>query len=126
MRHLDFNFIMLLMAVAVSLSNLSVYSYFGQIASESYEEMADCLFESNWCEHPVELQKYVLLMVQNIQNPMYYHGFGIANLDLETFTDVSHDYLLLNQLQIKFLMKYVSLLKMSIYYSIKILIFYRC
>lgn len=28
-------------------------------------------------------------MIENIQRPLYYHGFGLAILDLETFTRVN-------------------------------------
>lgn len=84
------------MAVAVAGLNLFAYCYFGEIASKSYAKMADCLFESHWYEHPVDLQKYFIPMIQNTQYPIYYHGFGIANLDLDNFTDVSHGYLMVN------------------------------
>lgn len=51
--------------------------------------MADCLFESNWQGLPVDLQKYVILMIKQSQEPLFYHGSGIAVLDLETFSSVS-------------------------------------
>lgn len=51
--------------------------------------MADCLYESNWHETNVELKKYFLLMIENIQQPIYFHGSNIAVLNLETFTKVS-------------------------------------
>lgn len=51
--------------------------------------MADCLYEANWQELPPELQKNFILMIQNAQRPCFYHGFGMAILNLETFTKVS-------------------------------------
>lgn len=66
-----------------------VYCYFGKIATESYAKMSDCLFESNWPEKPVKLQKYFILMIGNAQRPLEYHGFGLAVLKLETFANVN-------------------------------------
>lgn len=51
--------------------------------------MADCLYDTNWQKLPIRLQKYVVLMIGNAQKPLYYHGFGVALLNLETFNGVS-------------------------------------
>lgn len=63
-----------------------VYSYFGELASESYSRMCNCVFVNlNWCKFPIELQKYILFMVMNMQKPISYYGFRYITLDLETF-----------------------------------------
>lgn len=69
---------------------LFVYCYFGKLATESFLNMSDGLYQSNWFKLPVNLQKYFVPMIQNTQRPLYYHGFGIAVLNLETFTKVKH------------------------------------
>lgn len=76
------------MIVATTL-NLFFYCYFAKLATESFLKMGDSLYESNWTELPFELQKYLIVMIGNMQLPMYYHGFGVAVLNLETFTSVS-------------------------------------
>lgn len=73
----------------VGVANLFFFCYFGILATESFRGMADALYESNWSEVPVRLQKYFIIMVANTQKPVYYHGFGVAVLNLETFTRVS-------------------------------------
>lgn len=78
------------MAITVSMANLFLYCYFGKMATDSYLKMTKSLYESNWIDHPVQLQKYLILMIGNMQRPLYYHGFGIAKLNLETYTTVSH------------------------------------
>lgn len=90
MKHIDKNVMTILAAATVSSSNLFVYCYFGKVATESYQQMADCLYECNWWELPVNLQKYTLLMNMNMQRLLYYHGFEVAVLNLETFSKVSH------------------------------------
>lgn len=51
--------------------------------------MAECLYEdSNWRELSLDLQKATLMMIQNMQIPIYYNGFGVAVLNLEAFVTV--------------------------------------
>lgn len=76
------------MSVLVSSSNLFLYCFFGKLATESFETMADCLYETNWLDLPVNLQKYFIVMIGNAQIPIHYHGFGVALLNLETFLKV--------------------------------------
>lgn len=110
MKHIDKNVLTILAATTVSSSNLFIYCFFGKLATESYQKMADCLYESNWWELPVGLQKYFLLMNMNMQRwvvhssiyfeyfawkkylvdrLLFYHGFEVAVLNLETFSQVS-------------------------------------
>lgn len=65
-----------------------VMCFFGKMATESFEKMSYCLFEFDWHRLPVHLQKYFILMIGNTQRPLFYHGFGICILNLETFTKV--------------------------------------
>lgn len=55
----------------------------------SFKKMADNVFEMNWQDLPIELQKYFILMIANMQKPLYYYGGGIVILDLNTFINVS-------------------------------------
>lgn len=65
-----------------------VLCFFGKIASESFEKMTDYLYETNWPEYPVQLQKYFILLIANTQKPIHYVGSGIAVLNLNTFLKV--------------------------------------
>lgn len=88
-KHIDFDLVILLLGFSCSISNLFAYCYFGKLATESFEKMTECLYEYNWLDLPIELQKYFIIMIGNTQKPIYYHGFGFAILNLETFTQVS-------------------------------------
>lgn len=65
-----------------------IEGYFGIKSTESFENMCDCVFNANWYDLPVELQKYFILMIMNIQKPIYYHGFGVSILNLNTFVQL--------------------------------------
>lgn len=90
MKHLDFSVIILLIGVTLSLSNLLLYCFFGRLATDSHLKLVDCLYDANWSDFPVELQKYFLFMIQNAQRPIHYHGSQISVLNLSTFSSVSY------------------------------------
>lgn len=77
LQHMNVNMTIVVHAFfAISMTPF-LYCYFGKSATDSY-----------WQKLPIELQKYLILMIANMQRPLYYHGFGIAVLDLETFIKV--------------------------------------
>lgn len=59
------------------------------MASTSFQRMSHDLYETNWYHLPIETQKSFVVMIKNAQKPIYYHGFGVAILDLELFRRVS-------------------------------------
>lgn len=67
---------------------LLFYCFFGHLATDCYLNMADCLYDSEWYKKPLKLQKYYLLTIQNAQKPCFYHGFGMATLNLNTYGKV--------------------------------------
>lgn len=88
MNYMNFGMTLLLIVFLTGLSNLFVFCYFGKLATDSFSNMGDCLFEYDWQALPIDLQKYFPLMIQNAQRRILYHGFGILVLKLETFTKV--------------------------------------
>lgn len=77
--------------VMVGIMILFPYCYFGKLATESFEKMFDSTYDLNWPNLPVKLQKSVILLLANMQRPMFYHGLKIATLDLNTFIQVSDE-----------------------------------
>lgn len=73
----------------IGLLTTFLYCFFGKMATEHFTLMADCLFQSNWLDLPIKLQKYYIIMIQNAQKPIYYNAFGMTVIGLETFTHVS-------------------------------------
>lgn len=88
LERIDIGIFPLLIGAVVSALNLFLYCYFGKLATESHAKIADCLYKTNWQNLPIDSQKYFILMIANMQKPLHYHGFKIAVLDLETFTNV--------------------------------------
>lgn len=88
MHNPDFNLIIIFMALVVSVANFIIYCFFGKLSTESFANMSIALFEANWQMLPIKLQKFFIMMIANAQRPLYYHGFNVAILNLETFTKV--------------------------------------
>lgn len=65
-----------------------LFCLFGGEATNNYAGMADCVFGCNWQRLSLNSQKYMILMIANMQQPLEYHGFGIVVLNLETFQSV--------------------------------------
>lgn len=82
--------ILLVLATFIGLSVLILYCYFGKLAADSYDQMCDCVYNSNWQKLSLNLQKYIIIIIANMQKSLYYHGFGIVTLDLNTFIRVRY------------------------------------
>lgn len=54
------------------------YCYYGDRSTEQFMGMADTVFQLKWNELPINLQKFILLMIMNAQSPIHYHGFYIV------------------------------------------------
>lgn len=88
LKHIDFDLCILLTGAVTCILLIFLYCLFGKIATESFENMSNCLYESKWNELSPNLQKYFVLMIGNAQIPVYYHGFDLIILNLETFSIV--------------------------------------
>lgn len=67
---------------------LFVYCYCGSKSTEFFENMADALYEAIWPDLQIQLQKYFIVMIANMQTPIHYHGLNVCYLNLETFVAV--------------------------------------
>lgn len=88
-RNTGFEIFIYTLGVLCGSANLFLYCFFGKLASDSFAKMADCLYEYNWYELPFDLEKYFIIMIANAQKPLFYDGFGVLVLNLQTFTNVS-------------------------------------
>lgn len=88
----DFCITMLMPITIITTLTLFLYCYFAKMATESFLNIDNYLFESNWQQLPVASQKYFILMIASMQKPIYYHGFGIAILNLETYASYLYSF----------------------------------
>lgn len=67
---------------------LYAYCYYGKLATDYYAQYAERLCYSKWMNLPTNIQKYFIMMIAYAQEPMFYHGYGIVELNLNTYTKV--------------------------------------
>lgn len=78
----------MIIAFALGLINMFVYCYLGKTATDNFAAFADCIYGCQWPILPLKLQSFIKLIIGNAQRHLYYDGFGVVVLDLETFTSV--------------------------------------
>lgn len=76
------------MVLLAGVSSLFVFCFFGKMATESFEGIAECISNASWQNLSLDLQKDLVFIIANAQRPLAYHGFHVAYLNLETFTKV--------------------------------------
>lgn len=96
MQHSDFKLLVQpFISLAVGTGSLYLFCYFGKLATESFENMSNCIYNTSWQQFDIELKKYVIVMIENAQKSLYFHGYGVLILNLETFTQVQfHIYMI--------------------------------
>lgn len=65
------------------------YNYFGDETNDSFENISELLYQSDWFKQPQHVQKTLLLMMQNAQQEMFYTTFGGFPLNVDTLGRVS-------------------------------------
>lgn len=66
-----------------------LYSYFANQITVRISTMSNTAYYSKWFACPLELQKYVVLIIARSQEPIQFTGFGIVNCTLETLGKVT-------------------------------------
>lgn len=69
--------------------NLFLYCSFGNLTTDNFLQFGDAVYDLHFYEFPHDLQKYLTIMIAETQEPVYYHGFNILNLNLVTFSAVT-------------------------------------
>lgn len=88
-RHIEPNLFLMAIVVTIALANLYIYCRLGKEATDYYLRYADEVYKLQWIDMPGEdLKRIVLMIIQNAQRPLNYHGFNCIYLNLETFTKV--------------------------------------
>lgn len=88
-QHVDASFFIVTSGSTSVGSILALYCYYGKKSTDTYSAFGDCVYGMDWYDLPVNLQKYFTLTIANAQVPIYYHGLGIAYLNLESYTKAS-------------------------------------
>lgn len=89
LRNADSEALLFGQGTLVNISLVFVQCLLGKMATERFAQMPNHLFHSKWYRLPVKTQKYFILMLANTQQPVFFDGFEMFVLNLETFSSVS-------------------------------------
>lgn len=69
---------------------------FASYATDQIISTADVVYNSNWREYPLDLQKYFILIIARAQHPFFFNGLTLVHCTLEVFGKVGIDFYYLN------------------------------
>lgn len=79
----------MILAIVAELNYLEIHCYFGEMTTQSFLKFSNCLYELQWYNLPIQLGKYLLIILPNMQRSLFYDGFGMFPLTLQTFAPVN-------------------------------------
>lgn len=74
--------------VVCSLMWVSFFCHFGNSASDHVSDIGDIAYGLNWYEHPVEMQKYLILIIARSNECVEFSGFQLVACSMEMFGNV--------------------------------------
>lgn len=96
----------------VILCQLFLYCYYGQRVTDQVgtfnrlncylntltifqsNQLAESVYQLKWYNYPIQLQRYLQLIMLRSQNSSYFSGFGFVYCSLESFADVIDEHFL--------------------------------
>lgn len=66
----------------------SLFCYHGNLAADRVSSVGSSAYNSNWFHLPVEMQKFMTLIIARSQNPVYFTGLGLIDCTMEVFEKV--------------------------------------
>lgn len=64
-----------------------IFCHFGNKVTSAYQELNESIYLCDWHLFPMEIRKYLPILIMIVQKPIYMRGFGF-NCTLETFKTV--------------------------------------
>lgn len=91
LQSVDFDLYQAFCTLIYSATILIVYCFFGTLSTRTFEKYGEYLYELSWYTLTTKQQKYIVLMIENAQQRLCFHGFHMISLNLETFVSVTFD-----------------------------------
>lgn len=68
---------------------LLFFCYFGQRVTSAFSSLSEFIYTLDWQSFPIGMQKYISLIMQYSQKPVYIRGLGSIHCTLEVFQKVT-------------------------------------
>lgn len=75
----------------------SIFCYFANSTTDRVAAIGEAAYDLNWFDHPVEMQKYMILIIGRSQEPAHFSGLNLIRCTLEVFgkVNISCDFFIL-------------------------------
>lgn len=83
------NLIYLVVCITCSLVFLLIHCFYANFVTQYLDSVSDKMNESNWHMYPVNLQKYLLVILARTQWELNFTGFGFFRCSVEIFGKVN-------------------------------------
>ncbi|XP_055323103.1 uncharacterized protein LOC129578467 [Sitodiplosis mosellana] len=70
----------------MSVVGMYVYSYFATKTTSEIQAIGEKMYETQWHRYPSEFRMFVQLTISRSHRPLHFHGFGLINCDMVTFS----------------------------------------
>lgn len=87
--HLDLNFLIMVFAATSGIATVFLYCYIGSLVTDHFQSYGDIPYEIQWYKLPIDLQKFLQLIIFDAQRPHIFHGLHIIDLNMMAFTQVN-------------------------------------
>ena len=65
-----------------------LFCYFANLATDRVSYVCDTIYDPSWFDQPIDMQKYVILMIARSQERIYFTGLGLMSCSMAVFGNV--------------------------------------
>lgn len=91
-QNLDPKIFMIILGLPMSTGTVFLYCYVGSLTTEQFSRYATIPYESDWLMMPLQLQKFLLIIVAEARRPVEFSGLGLFSLNLMAFGKVWYEF----------------------------------
>lgn len=81
-------FLQQILLMLISFVFVSLFCELGELISEQYEKVDLQLFECKWYRFPIQIQRELVIVIANVQQPVYIYGYGNVLCTRDTLKEV--------------------------------------
>lgn len=82
-------FTLAVVELTLAYTGLFLFCYYGDQVTSAFEDLHDFIYLSNWHYFPLELQRYMPIILMVAHEMVYMHVFAEVHCTLQTFEEVS-------------------------------------
>lgn len=88
-KNLDLNIVVVVLSLQMSTGTVFLYCYAGSLTTSQFLRYGNISYESDWVEMPIELRKFIQILIADAQRPLIFRGLNLVDLNLAAFTKVN-------------------------------------